>query len=166
LAGHTIDGRILFPATGYMFLVWKTFAKLRGTTYDKLPIVFENVTFQRATIMQKEGSVKFLINILEGSGEFEVYEGGSVAVSGYIRVPEEIKSEMLPLKMKTIPTKPKFLPLNTSDVYKELRLRGYDYYGLFRGIKQVDNEGKITKLIKFVSHNMCNCVCSNFIAKI
>ena len=149
LNGHTIDGRIIFPATGYMFLVWKTLAKLRGTTYDQLPVVFENVNFQRATILQKEGSAKFLINILEGSGEFEVHEGGSVAVSGFIRTPEEVQKEFLPLAPITIPESSKFLPLPTSDVYKELRLRGYDYYGLFRGIKQADNQGSfpITVLI-------------------
>jgi len=141
LAGHTIDGRILFPATGYMFLVWKTFAKLRGTSYDKCPVVFENVSFQRATILQKEGNVKFLINILEGTGEFEVFEGGSVAVSGFIKSPEEVQKEMLPLKPIEIPQNPKFIPLNESDSYKELRLRGYDYYGSFRGIKACDNEG-------------------------
>lgn len=146
LAGHTIDGRILFPATGYMFLVWKTFAKLRGTTFDKLPVVFENVRFQRATILQKEGSVKFLINILEGSGEFEVHEGGSVAVAGFIRTPEDVNQEFLPLEPLDIPTKPKHIPLNTSDSYKELRLRGYDYYGKFRGIKVCDNLGDWGKL--------------------
>lgn len=146
LVGHTLDGRILFPATGYMFLVWKTFAKLRGTTYDQLPVVFENVNFERATIMQKDGGAKFLINILEGSGEFEVHEGGSVAVSGIIRTPETVQKEFLPLKPLSIPETPKFLPLDTSDVYKELRLRGYDYHGLFRGIKKVDNEGTWGKL--------------------
>jgi len=146
LAGHTLDGRILFPATGYMFLVWKTLAKLRGTTYDQLPVVFENVSFQRATILQKDGGAKFLINILEGSGEFEVHEGGSVAVSGFVRVPETLEKEFLPLSPLQIPESPKFKPLDTPDVYKELRLRGYDYYGLFRGIKTVDNEGAWGKL--------------------
>jgi len=142
LAGHTIDGRILFPATGYMFLVWQTFAKLQGTTYEKLPVIFENLSFQRATILQKEGSIKFVINILGGSS-FEVYEGGSVAVSGCIHLSKKMKSEMLSLKVKDIPDEHKYIPLNMSDVYKELRLRGYDYHGLFKGIKQVDNEGEI-----------------------
>jgi len=146
LAGHTIDGRILFPATGYMFLVWKTFAKIRGTTYDQLPVVFENVSFQRATILQKDASTKFLINILEGSGEFEVYEGGSIAVSGWIKTPEDIKSEFLPLKPLEIPEKPKHIPLSQRDVYQELRLRGYDYHSMFKGIKTVDNQGAWGKL--------------------
>lgn len=82
LEGHAIDGRILFPATGYMTLAWKTFAKLKNTDFEKLPVVFENVQFHRATIMPKDGAVKFYINIMEGSGNFEIVEGGSIAVSG------------------------------------------------------------------------------------
>lgn len=75
LAGHAIDGRVLFPATGYLTIVWRTFAKLRGVEYEKLPVVLEDVQFQRATIMPKEGSVKFLINIFDGTGDFEICEG-------------------------------------------------------------------------------------------
>ena len=75
MAGHAIDGRVLFPATGYLTIVWRTFAKLRGVEYEKLPVVLEDVQFQRATIMPKEGSVKFLINIFDGTGDFEICEG-------------------------------------------------------------------------------------------
>jgi fatty acid synthase len=55
MAGHTIDGRILFPATGYLTMVWKKFASLQGQPFGKLPVVFENVRFERATILPKEG---------------------------------------------------------------------------------------------------------------
>ena len=37
LVGHCIDERILFPATGYLVIVWKTYAKMRGTDFEKLP---------------------------------------------------------------------------------------------------------------------------------
>ncbi|KAK9701627.1 Acyl transferase domain [Popillia japonica] len=41
LAGHAIDGRILFPATGYLTLAWKTFAKLHNENLDKMPVVLK-----------------------------------------------------------------------------------------------------------------------------
>lgn len=28
--GHCIDGRVLFPATGYLFLAWDTFTMIHG----------------------------------------------------------------------------------------------------------------------------------------
>lgn len=140
LAGHAIDGRVLFPATGYLTLVWKSFAKLQNTDYEQLPVIIENVRFLRATIMPKDSSVKFIINIFDGSGDFEICEGGSVAVTGTIRTPEDINKEQLTLAKPKVNTE--HITLNSSDVYKDLRLRGYDYQGIFKGIMSADNYAK------------------------
>lgn len=147
LLGHVIDGRILFPATGYLVLVWKTFAKLQNADYEKLPVVFENVQFLRATIMTKENPVKFLINIFMGTGEFEICENGSIAVTGKIRTPENPDKMLLDLPAPVVPNEEKLLELNANDIYKELRLRGYDYAGMFKGIKSGDNRFTRGKLI-------------------
>lgn len=157
IAGHQIDGRILFPATGYLALVWKTLAKLRGTDFELLPVVFENVRFQRATIMPKEGTVKFSITIFEGTGNFEICEAATVAVSGKIRVSEDIERDQLKLPPPSIPSanNKDVLPLNTDDVYKELRLRGYEYKGIFQGIKTCDNyatAGELRWLNEWISY--------------
>ncbi|KAI5717132.1 hypothetical protein M8J77_000765 [Diaphorina citri] len=146
LSGHAIDGRILFPATGYLVLVWKTFAKLHGKSFEDTPVILENVNFLRATIMPKEGSVKFLINIFDGTGEFELCESGSVAVSGRIRTPEDVSKEQLDLSELTPAISSEMLELSSADVYKDLRLRGYDYSGAFRGVSQSDNKGFTGKL--------------------
>ncbi|XP_066991506.2 fatty acid synthase [Anabrus simplex] len=146
LAGHAIDGRVLFPATGYLTLVWKTFAKLQGQSFDDLPVVLENVQFHRATIMPKEGSVRFLINIFDGTGNFELCEGGSVAVSGRILVPEDVDREMLELPPPSVPSEKGLFSLAAADIYKDLRLRGYDYGGIFRGITASDSRGISGKL--------------------
>uniref|UniRef100_A0A1A9Z5Z9 Fatty acid synthase n=1 Tax=Glossina pallidipes TaxID=7398 RepID=A0A1A9Z5Z9_GLOPL len=144
LAGHTIDGRILFPATGYMTLAWMTYAKMRGHEFQNTPVVMENVVFHRATILNKEGVVKFGINFFDGTGAFEICEGGSLAVSGKISIPENVDNEQLPLDPLPVSTVAK--ELSTSDVYKELRLRGYDYAGIFRGITASDSLSSTGKL--------------------
>lgn len=138
LAGHTIDGRVLFPATGYMTLAWRTFAKMRGADMEKTPVVIENAVFHRATILPKDGSVKFGVNFFDGTGAFEICEGGSLAVSGKISIPEKIENEELPLY--DLEQDKTGIPMNTSDVYKELRLRGYDYGGMFRGVTKADGK--------------------------
>lgn len=135
LAGHTIDGRVLFPATGYITLAWKQFAKSHGTTYDKLPVVIEDIILNRATIMPADGTVKLGINFFDGTGRFEISESGSLAVSGKITIPEDIDLEELDLEPLTGHTQQK---MDTNDVYKELRLRGYDYNGVFRGVIKSD----------------------------
>lgn len=116
------------------------FAKLQGKSPEDIAVVMEDIQFHRATIMPKEGSVKFLITIFDSTGQFELSEGGSVAVSGKIRQPEEPQKEFLNL---TAPTPPKekepLLPLATNDIYKELRLRGYDYAGIFQ-VKEIQKK--------------------------
>lgn len=144
LAGHTIDGRVLFPATGYMTLAWRTFAKTKNSTFEKTPVVMEDIVFHRATILPKDGSVKFGVNFFDGTGRFEICEGGSLAVSGKIYVPENIELEQLPLDP---PEQDKSgLLLKTNDIYKELRLRGYDYGGKFRGVSESDSKAVTGKL--------------------
>lgn len=126
--------------------MWKTFAKLRNADFEQFPVIIENAKFHRATILPKSGSVKFLVNIFEGTGEFELCEGGSVAVSGRIYSPEDVTKEVLELPKIKSKNQPKNFNLATSDIYKELRLRGYEYTGLFRGVSESDNYGNTGKL--------------------
>lgn len=55
LIGHCIDGRVLYPATGYLVLAWRTLVRSLGAVMDSTPIAFEDVTIHRATILPKSG---------------------------------------------------------------------------------------------------------------
>ena len=55
LVGHKIDDRVLFPATGYLVLAWKTLAKLHSQPYETMAVAFENVHIHRATILPTSG---------------------------------------------------------------------------------------------------------------
>lgn len=63
---------MLYPATGYLALVWETMGLIRGQQYADLPVVFENVKFHRATSIPKEGRVHLIVMVQNGSGKFEV----------------------------------------------------------------------------------------------
>lgn len=80
------------------------------------------------------------MNIL-ASGQFELKESNGIVASGQISTPTTIDKELLNLSSPTI-KKDKFLPLESAEIYKELRLKGYDYNGQFRGIQSIDNKGK------------------------
>ncbi|GAB0087210.1 Fatty acid synthase [Sergentomyia squamirostris] len=144
LAGHNIDEKILFPATGYLFLAWREYAKSHGNQYDRVAVVFENVVFHRAVILPANGSIKLSIVFLEGSERFEICESGSLTISGNLRKSNNIKNEELALD--PLPESQRDLLLNTNDVYKELRIRGYNYAGPFCGIVECDSTADIGKL--------------------
>jgi fatty acid synthase len=79
--------------------------------------------------------------IQKASGKFEIMEGNAAVVSGSVRVPASVSNETVELE----PLKPLvddgLLELSSRDIYKELRLCGYEYQGLFRGLVSADNYG-------------------------
>nr|XP_029497666.1 fatty acid synthase-like [Oncorhynchus nerka] len=55
MIGHCIDGRVLYPATGYLVLAWRTLVRSLGVVMETTPVNFEDVTIHRATILPKTG---------------------------------------------------------------------------------------------------------------
>ncbi len=55
LQDHNVGGRLLFPATGYLFLVWQAFAKAQQKEYSETPVVFEDVQFHTSIVLRETG---------------------------------------------------------------------------------------------------------------
>lgn len=69
-----------------------------------------------------------------GTGQFEILEGDQVAASGKISLPEGSTSHVPDLdedEAQKFPIEDKFT-MTGAEVYKELRLRGYEYGPQFR----------------------------------
>ena len=81
---HKIDGRYLFPATGYLMIAWSAFAKLNKSVPSEFPIKFENVKFHRATVMSTEQETTLSVRINEDLGLFEIKESDFTIVTGKI----------------------------------------------------------------------------------
>ncbi|KAJ7984800.1 hypothetical protein DPEC_G00358530 [Dallia pectoralis] len=149
MIGHCIDGRVLYPATGYLVLAWRTLVRSLGVVMETTPVTFEDVTIHRATILPKTGSVQLEVRLMPATNRFEVAENGNLAVSGKVSILEEAALDSFhsqigePLTGADVDSK---LRLTASDIYKELRLRGYDYGKTFQGILESNNTGDSGKL--------------------
>ncbi|KAG5876512.1 hypothetical protein JTB14_023116 [Gonioctena quinquepunctata] len=139
VAGHVIDGRNLFPASGYLYLTLQT---LLGTQKNlvKYSVIFSNVRFIRATNIPPEGNVSLNVDI-NHSGYFEIMEGDTPVVNGHVCL-KPLEEYLNPL-----PTPEVKCLMSTSDVYKELRLRGYNYSGEFNAIREIDVDATCAKII-------------------
>ena len=154
LKDHCVDGRCLFPATGYIMIVWRRMAAMKGQPWNKTPVVFENVRFHRPTLLSEGSEVKFVIRILEGTGDFTVSEGNQVAATGRVFIPDENETLELQYKLeedddeedKDIPEDDRLHEiLENKDIYKELRIRGYDYGPKFQGLVEARGDGRVGK---------------------
>lgn len=138
MAGHMIDGRNLLPATGYLAFVWETVGMMKGELYTEISIVFRDVKFLRATTLPKEGIIELTVVVQKGTGRFEIVEGGVAVVTGYVESTSKPHVEkMNPSLIKNDEEE----EMTSKDFYKELRLRGYNYDGLFKGIKSATTSG-------------------------
>lgn len=151
LVGHCVDGRILFPATGYLYLVWRSYSLTMDKIGDSpikqtgetilVPVEFNNVRLYRATILGS-APVELLVRIEEATGQFEVREGGSVVVDGYISLPKVNPDGLQYEYIKNNPDfKDKPMTLAPEDVYKQFRVCGYDYGDSFRNIVSASDDG-------------------------
>lgn len=80
---------------------------------------------------------------MAASNEFEIRENDSMTVSGKVRIPTErvLDPQLHAAVEAERMDQYDHIRLAAEDIYKELRLRGYDYSGDFQGIHSSDNLG-------------------------
>lgn len=73
IAGHVIDHKVLFPASGWITYVWETYAMMLGKPQSSLSVEMHNVKFLRATVLTSNLDVHVTIVIHRGlSAVYEV----------------------------------------------------------------------------------------------
>ncbi|XP_076761434.1 fatty acid synthase-like [Xylocopa sonorina] len=136
---YKIDGKNLIPPSGYLIMVWETFSLMQNKTYNEVPVVFQNIKFERTTIIPPKDDVALTIMIQTGSGLFEISEELTTVATGTIHLMTNPSEEMIAATFLTKIEDNE--SLNSKDIYKELQLRGYNYTGVFRALKSSSING-------------------------
>lgn len=114
-----------------------------GQNFNGLDIEFENVKFLRATSLAANTLVNLTIVIHIGSGDFEISEGTTAVMNGNVKVVKNGKPVMdLTKYIKNDDP----IVLDSKDFYKELRLRGYNYAGIFKSVTEASADGSAGKI--------------------
>lgn len=66
MKGHVIGDRVLFPAAGWIFYVWQTFAMMLGEVMEKLKVVIDNIEFLKAIALVENRDIHVKIAIHRG----------------------------------------------------------------------------------------------------
>ncbi|KMQ91191.1 fatty acid synthase, partial [Lasius niger] len=95
-------------------------------------------------IIESKASIKAIKEIQHylGTGNFEIIEGGNAVVVGKARIPSDPAKERVQLLQEDCEEEDEEEVMKTKDIYKELKLRGYQYANLFRGLKSSSTTGK------------------------
>ncbi|KAI5631688.1 acyl transferase domain-containing protein [Phthorimaea operculella] len=135
ISGHVINGDVLFPEAGVLFLIWETFAMYKGVHYENLPVSFRDVHFYgdiNISIDLKK-VMKLDILITKGQQYFEITRDGNVVASGFI---EELEN-CDPIKIDKYDSRycNEGIKLDSEDIYNIFRAKGYDYNNEFESMK-------------------------------
>ena len=84
------------------------------------------------------------MTVTPGNGQFEITENKTVVASGRISIHFNDNADDGDGNVST--QIPEHFALNSDDIYKESRLRGYDYGPAFRGILSANITGKFLLL--------------------
>lgn len=142
LGGHIIDGRNLCPAVEYLRSCWQAMvANLHGSrNFMDYTVEFRKVKFSRGIMLSTHKPVELTIRYQRDTGAFETLESGNLCCSGYAYLCDDQSTdnyESMVRKTGEVDS----VTLDAKSIYKELRVRGYDYGPSFQGIVEASSDG-------------------------
>ncbi|XP_054161075.1 fatty acid synthase-like [Oppia nitens] len=143
LPEHCIDGNMLYPATGYLMLAWRRMAAQYGKLWNQLPVVFEDVQFRRPIFLSDTDITRIKVKYHDVSGEFAILEAGNVTCVGKVRTTDEYAlslQNILIEETEGLASKDFETTLTADDIYKDLKILGYDYGPKFRRIQNIKTD--------------------------
>ncbi|XP_065225250.1 fatty acid synthase-like [Planococcus citri] len=136
LQNCVVNGVNMFPESGYLNIVWETFTEQRTHGHCK-SVIFSDIKFHKVVTIPSKGSLNFNVIITHDHGYFEVLLHEEVVCDGYIdTLPEESAQGIMEESDQDM-----MFILQSADIYKEFRIKGYAYVDNFQTILHSNLEG-------------------------
>ena len=137
-SGHCMEGNILFPATGYLMLAWRIYAASLAKTWNDVPVVWEQVQFKRAVYLSEDNPTHLKVVYSRKTGDFVILENDNECCRGKVYGPIDdsllLQSQFYENYNRVLDNE---MILTRDDIYKDFRVRGWDYSGEFQTLKQI-----------------------------
>ena len=144
---HRLQDKIIFPATGYIVMIWEMLAKNVGKKIDECPIELENLKIHRAKMLDDNDKITFSIEI-ESNKKIIIKNNNVVVFSTiYNYIDDVVENDDKLRKLLDIEDRSSdSFVFESKDLYEEFSRRGYDYGIEFQKIRQATFDGSRAKL--------------------
>ena len=140
---HQIQGHVIFPGTGYLVMIWQMLAKSVGKSINECPIEWTNIKLHRAVILNDHDKSTFTIQC-GNNGQYVIKNNNQVIFSGMaVLLDQTSVNNFKPISsfLDKIEETENKIVFNSMEIYKEFRIRGYDYGTDFRLIREASADG-------------------------
>ncbi|KAL0867562.1 hypothetical protein ABMA27_008331 [Loxostege sticticalis] len=135
LRGNVIRGNNVYPFAAALVAVWDTLAMVMEEEKKKMSVKFSDVELFVQPILNYEMPLKLSVALHRGTGRFEVLDGRSRIVTGFINAAPKKSPKKI---MEDTVTKREMI-FKSQDIYQILYEREYSYSGAFQNL-QAANE--------------------------
>ncbi|XP_054156761.1 fatty acid synthase-like [Oppia nitens] len=150
LRDHCLDGRCIFPATGFLSIAWRQFAASLGRTWEQVPVHFRNVIFKKMVNLVEDKQINLKCRYLDSTGDFSITYDGDEVCCGQIRSPDDNDDYYMDSFMPTNEDigspddddneeeeDEEVVVMTQSDIYKDYKCCGYDFGDNFQRLRRL-----------------------------
>jgi len=144
LLGHKIQGKYVYPVSGFIYLIWKSYAKMMGyTSVEQCPIQFTNIKFLHQITMNAADLIQFTVEINQVTGLFQLIESNKVVCTGCVENLDSLFQFKQSFQTDILLEE----TISQSEIYESLRQRGYELNGEFQPITKACVNGAAGELV-------------------
>ena len=139
---HRIDEKIIFPATGYIFIIWRILAFINKKEMYEMELIYENFQIHQALILNINTDLIVLI-IHFDDDSYSVRNKNTLLCTGKARAADSLNFDHDYLNDELVNDKNSII-LDRLQFYKEIRIRGYEYGKRFQCVEKINSNGTMS----------------------